>query len=105
MKIEFVDRYEYIKCSVNHLTELKRGQVIINAYHEPDNFNSNVGIYLVATPWNYMNSVDVDNAVFVINLRTQTTYTFAQMRKRFMQNGFYLADIEQLQVSIRKRTV
>lgn len=105
MKIEFVDRCEHIKCNVNHLTELKRGQVIINAYHEPDNFHSNVGIYLVATPWDCMDSVDVDNAVFVVNLRTQTAYTFAQMRKRFMQNGFYLADIEQLQVSICKRTM
>lgn len=104
MKIKFVDaRPEYEVNSVDRLKHLNRGDVIINAFHSPYNLAANVGVYLVVKDYYHVKearALDLD--VFAINLRKSTPYTYQQMLERFSKSGFYMSDIESLNVSVRK---
>lgn len=100
MKIEFTNSQEYERHFSTHLKHLKEGDIIINGFHNPTFPGVKAGIYLVLRAYNEL--LDLQESMFVVNLRSTTTYTYNYMVNRFTKSGFYMADVESLQISIRK---
>lgn len=85
----------------SYLKSLDVGTIVINAFHNPNNPGSNVGLYLIIC--DYENLKCNYSTYFAINLRTNITYTYEQLESHLRKHGFYFADINTIELSIRKK--
>lgn len=65
---------------------LQQGEIVVNAYHDPERLSDNAGIYMVINKPSYARTAP-DGTPFVVNLRSGNVYTYSYMKSRTTKNG------------------
>lgn len=100
IEISFDSYFEFIKYKSSDFAKLCRGDVIINGVHNPYAPSDKSGLYYVVNPIININNIESD--VFVINLRSNTPYTYKYMKERFQKHGFFMVDITGINATVRR---
>lgn len=65
---------------------LRRGEIVVNACHDPERLPDSAGIYMVVSEPSHAKIVP-DGIPFVVNLRSGDVYTYSHMENRTAKSG------------------